>query len=139
MNKFLGEVKNGKLRLYNAINFENTLLKMDGKKIMLSIEVKRKLRSTGKITDKGNQNGFLWGVVYKLISEESGFSLEEVNNAIKYKFLRIGGSDEFPKIKSTKELNTIEFENLIDEIRVWALDFFNINIPTVESYYDGHI
>jgi len=51
-----------------------------------------------------------------------------MHRAIGYMFLRTGGSDELPKIGSTSGLSTKEWEDHMEQIRVWAAGE-NIHIP----------
>lgn len=136
---FLGTIKNGVFELDNKEDLLKHINKLaiKDKPTRVKIVIKRfyKIRSTGKITDKGNQNGYYWGCIIPILSEYFGYELDEMHEAIKYKFLRIGGTDDLPKIRSTASLNTIEWEDFMERIRIWALIEFNIIIPTVEDYY----
>lgn len=75
------------------------------------------------------QNRYLWGVPYKLLSEHLGYTIEEIHDICKYKFLSrpeiihniIKHRDEEIVItKSTTILNTADFERYTSSIRQWA-------------------
>lgn len=80
-----------------------------------------------------NQNAYYWGVVVKMLAEEFGYDPQDMHEALKYKFLASSIQLEngeflfFPKQSS--ELNTIEFEDYLEKIRIWAIMEFNILIP----------
>ena len=79
------------------------------------------------------QNKYDWGVVIAYISNETGFTDEEVHELLKFKFLQTskvskqGSMETF--IQSTTELDTLEAEEYLDKIRIWALNFLNLPIP----------
>ena len=128
------------LKYMEPIKMQRYLQTLAGKrpiKVNITIEKQYKRRSTGKPTDTGNQNGYYWKVVIPMLSDHFGYDPDEMHHAIKTKFLRIGGTDELPKVKSSAKLTTIEFEDLMEEIRIWALAEFNILIPTIDDYYSG--
>jgi len=136
MSNFYGEVNGGKLKIYNKSGFDTAVSLLEGKKIVLEIKVRRKVRSTGKITEKGNQNGYFYGVMLPIIAEWMGCFPEEAKIAIEIKFCRIGGTDEFPIVKPLKKHNTLEWEEVMEKIRIFFLTEFELSIPTVEDYYN---
>lgn len=136
MSNYFGEVNSGKLRIYSKESFDKEIASLDGKKIVLELKVRRKIRSTGKITEKGNQNGYFYGVMLPIIAEWMGCFPEEAKAAVEVQFCRIGGTDRFPIVKPIKKHNTLEFEELMEKIRIFFLTEFNVNIPTVEDYYN---
>ncbi len=92
-------------------------------------------RTTGKgkgtPDEESNQNGYLWGIVYPIISQSTGMEIGDIHDFIKVKFLPkpskldpdviVGGS--------TAKLNKLEWEELMLKIRIWALDDLQIKIP----------
>jgi len=133
--KFQGTVINGKF-----------VLKPDEKDIFLkyvsglkdglyniTIKRHRKMRSN-------EQMGYLYGVVYRMIADESGMSVEDVHEAMKGKFLRksVEVTNEKGKacimettesLSNDGEVNTAVMAGYIESIRVWAWDFFGMTIP----------
>ena len=80
----------------------------------IAISLKRKQRSL-------SENNYYWGVVIPLLCDWSGYSPEEMHDAIKHRFLfdfdkKLG----LARIGSTASLSTVEFENLMKKIREWA-------------------
>ena len=78
------------------------------------------------------QNRYLFGVVYKLISEETGYTDYEVHEIFKTlflkKYLRIG-KKEIRITESTTKLNTKEFESYCESIRMWCSSNLGFSIP----------
>ena len=84
-----------------------------------------RLRST-------SENKYYWGVVLDILSNELGYTKEEMHSVLKNLFLKelihIKGK-EFESVKSTAELTTTEFEEYLSDIRVFASKDFSIWIP----------
>jgi hypothetical protein len=82
------------------------------------------------------QNKYLWGVVYELISEHTGDSPGAVHKFFTAKYLTDTVEIHTPKgtieqefIRSTTELNTQEFSEYTNKIKDWARDFLEMHIP----------
>lgn len=91
-----------------------------------------------KITNPASiqQRRYLFGVIYKILSEELGYSVDEIHEICKMKFLSkttfVPTTENYESIKipkSTTELNTIEFEEYFSNIRQWAVMDLGIFIP----------
>jgi hypothetical protein len=75
------------------------------------------------------QNSYLWGVVYPVVSECTGFTDDEVHSAMKMLFLRVH-RDKLPDtVKSTRELSTEEFSDYVKAIQQWAAEQYGAYIP----------
>ena len=114
------DLNSDKRRLYDILKG------FTGKKLV-KIEKYRKKRSL-------NENRYYHGVVLRYISEATGFTGEEAHEVCKNRFLVYKKADklngeEFSVTKSTTELNTLEFEEYLEKIRMWALDFLDCLIP----------
>lgn len=80
------------------------------------------------------QNRYYRGVVVKMISEETGYTPEEVHEILKTKFLSYEKVIEktgevFTISRSTTELNTQEFEEFLEMCRMFAAQDIEIVIP----------
>lgn len=80
------------------------------------------VKENNKRTDK--QSKYYWGVIVPEIvkvANEAGnrYNKERVHELLKLRF----------DIESTTDLNTSEFEAKMEEIRIWAAQFFGITIP----------
>lgn len=135
--KFTGTIQNGVLTLDDPDRFKKYLSSLKAKKVSMTIKPHSKTRTSGQANEKSNQNGYYWKIVIPILSDYFGYNPDEMHQAIKHKFLRIGGTDELPKIGSSTKLNTKEWEDLMEKIRIWALTDYSINIPTVEDFYNG--
>jgi len=80
------------------------------------------------------ENSYYWGVIIKELCSFTGFQPDEMHEVLKMKFLRddktIRATGELvPGFKSTKTLNTAEFEAYCEAIRVFALADLDCYIP----------
>ena len=74
------------------------------------------------------QNSYYWGVVVRTLADELGYCQEDMHMALRIKFLAEDrGGLTVPK--STTKLDTQEFEEYLERIRNWAVDFAGIMIP----------
>ena len=135
MKTFLGKVQlvEGRKRLVlNApIQFQIEIKKYpEGKELALRLDDRKAKRSNA-------QNSYLWGVVYQLISETTGYTVNEVHEWGKRKFLPkkdiIIGSVLVQSTKSTTELNKNEMTEYIESLRSFAVNFLDCTIPTPED------
>ena len=117
---FMGKSEKGIVVLDDEKGFTEHIKSLDGKFIQLVVRRYRTNRSN-------NQNKYYWGVVIKILGDELGYMPDEMHEALKWKFLRKGGKLE--TVKSTSSLTTIEFEEYLELIRIWALRDLEIAIP----------
>ena len=79
------------------------------------------------------QNKYLWGVVYKILADELGYTTEEVHEICRYKFLPRKyvnlGDEEIETRKSTTKLSTVEFEAYTERIRAFCATELQIIVP----------
>lgn len=75
-----------------------------------------------------NQNKYYWGVVVVIMSDEFGYTAKEVHQILTREFLGYERNGQ-RFVKSTKELNTAEFESYLDKVRAWAFSEHGIHIP----------
>jgi len=81
----------------------------------------------------GNQNRYYFGVILAYLSEETGFTKEEAHQLMQRMFLRYdkqmpdGTTEAF--VRSTTSLNTLEFEEYLEKIRIFALSELATYIP----------
>lgn len=83
------------------------------------------------------QNRYYWGCVIQTLSDELGYTKDEVHAMLKHKFLtsmdsikneRTGISYLIPKEKSTTVLDTKEWEEFMSQVREFASMALNIYI-----------
>lgn len=76
----------------------------------------------------GKQNKYYWGVVIHLLTDFTWNMPDEMHEELKYLFLKDKSWERF-RIKDTKNLNTKEFEDYCENIRIWAAMEFWVHIP----------
>ena len=116
------------------INFD----KEEDKRKLFS--VLRNLKGSFAISLKKNKaarslasNRYYWGVVLAYLSEETGFTKDEAHQLMQRQFLKYakdasdGTSEMF--VRSTTSLNTIEMNEYIEQIRIFAVSELGVYIP----------
>lgn len=132
---FTGHVKKGKLFLRDRKQFDAYIAGLTGKDIDIEVRLHRKKRTTGQEWEKSNQNGYYHGVVipklqeYFKVSCNMDLDHEQIHDGIKNLFLSEGLHSKFPLINSTKNLDTLQWESLMQRIRDWAEEEYHLHIP----------
>lgn len=108
-------------------NIAAFLSQFDGRAVTVEIAKPASARSL-------RQNAYYWGVVLTYIAQETGHSTEELHIAMKdlflpRKFLALGKS-EVEIRKTTTDLTQTEFAKYLEQIRAWAAQELNLNIPS---------
>ena len=100
------------------------------------VEVKQ-----NKNTRSMNQNKYYWSAIVQPLAKELGYTVDELHDTLKVKFstqwLMIQHNDkEIPLqgIKSTTAMNTKEFEDYCEQIRIWAIVDLSIRLRTPNEY-----
>lgn len=120
---FSGRIEKGKVLLDNQNRYLVQLSKLEGQRIELVLRKEKSKRSI-------NQNNYYFGVVVEILADYCGYEREEMHEALKEKFLSAIPDDHgLRKIKSTTKLNTIEMEEYLEKIRLWASVELNCYIP----------
>lgn len=126
---FKGQIINGEIKLYNERGFDLLRWSLNNKKIELTLGKPEKPRS-------GQQNRYLHGIVMTLISEATGYTLEEAKEIVRAKFLsyELKVGDEIVTVgRSTASLNTKEFNLLVKQCQKWGAEDLDIYIPDPEE------
>lgn len=119
----MGETSTPVIKLYDANNFQELKYRLLGKEIELQLKKKTKKRSNP-------QNAYYWGCVLTVFGNALGYTAEEMHLICADKFLKyyeIG--KPFPRIRSTTELSTVQFNEYCSQIQIWASTDFGIYIP----------
>jgi hypothetical protein len=121
-------VRDGKLAPTNQqqLAVEGYLRTRSGKEVEVSLSRPVRVRSD-------RQNRYLWGVIYKILADDTGHTPEDIHAYLKdillpRKFVTLGGVER-EIAKSTKELEPQEFEKYAEQIRAWAASDLGIRIP----------
>lgn len=121
---FFGKVKEGKIQFENREKFFDFLSLLEGEPIQLLVEKVRTKRTLP-------QNAYYHGVIVKMIADEVGYANpDEVHQALKMMFLKkFIGKQQIPTVRSTTDLDTLEFEDYLEKVRTWAGETLNMRIP----------
>lgn len=128
--KFFGVVKAGKVYLDEPENYESYLHTLDEKRIELTIQ-KEQLNRTNQ------QSRYLFGVVYQAISDETGYTKEEVHEMMKSILLKdhkVVNDKRYTVVRSTSSLTTVEMSEFIEGCKRWAATELSLNIPDAQSF-----
>lgn len=120
----------GKLLMKEPVMFRENLKNFDGKEVVIEVRLKKKFRSNP-------QNDYYWRVVVKAFSDifnkaELSLTKDQVHDILKTKFLLV--KDPYPRIKSTTELTTIEFNDYLLQLQEWAASDFSCYIPDPNEF-----
>jgi hypothetical protein len=126
------KIVNGKC-IENKESINKAFEQYEGKEVKITIEERKATRST-------EQNNYLWGVIYPLLkkgffdTQGEVYSIEQIHEAMKQRYNYIDSinkqTGDFVRLpKSTTKNNTKEQEAYHEELRRFALEWFNINIP----------
>ena len=120
---------NGKLEFENISAFARKLAELKGERVQILVERRKKHRSIA-------ENNYYWGVVIPLLCDHFGYFEEEMHDVIKLKFLyEFDKRTGLARIRSTANLTTVEFEDLMTKIRTWASEEgVFIPLPNEEIY-----
>jgi hypothetical protein len=127
MNLFFARSENKQLRFSNPRVLDNYLASVDKKALYVTVELVRGIRTL-------NQNAYLWGVVYKLIADDTGHSENEIHlfckkKFMKRKFLKVLG-EEIEEERTTTRMSKIEFSEYVEAIRAHFAEFGIIKVLT---------
>lgn len=117
-----GKVLKGKFIPNDITAFKLSFCKHEGKEVEVTVKRKTTKRSN-------NQNRYYWGVVIHLLSDVSGYTPDQMHDALRYELLRDKTKVELPIIKSTTELSTIEMEAYLEDCRGLGAQHYGIYIP----------
>ena len=131
--EIISEVKNGTLTR-NTNLIKDAIQTFEGKQIVIKIEKAKKKRST-------QQNRFYFGVIIPIVQnclKEAGHIMtnESTHDLIKLKFLKEAlfvneeTGEVIERIKSTTELSTSQFMDLLAEINNFTFEYFGVTLPS---------
>jgi hypothetical protein len=131
--EIISEVKNGTLTR-NTNLIKDAIATFEGKQIVIKIEKAKKKRST-------QQNRFYYGVIIPIVQnclKEAGHLMtnESTHDLIKLKFLKEAlfvneeTGEVIERIKSTTELSTSQFMDLLAEINNFTFEYFGVTLPS---------
>lgn len=115
------EIQAGKIVTFDRQSFQSRIKFIGNGKFFLHISKDRPSRST-------QQNRYLWGCVYDLMSKDTGYTADEIHQIMAEMFL---GYEKNGKrfVRSTTTLSTVEMEDYLEKVRRFAATDLNIFIP----------
>ena len=109
-------------------------LKSLGDNYVVTVKKKKNTRSM-------NQNKYYWSAIVQPLAREIGYTIDEMHDTLKIKFSSKWSQVEYKdkliplhSTKSTTVMNTKEFEEYMEQIRIWAMIDLNINLKTPNQY-----
>ena len=88
-----------------------------------------------------NQNRYYWKCIVQELAKEIGYNTDEMHDALKIKFSSEWSQIEYKdkiipihNTKSTTVMNTKEFEDYCDKIRIWAIVDLGIRLKAPNDY-----
>lgn len=128
-----GDVIHGTLHVAPAMRaaLQEALLVWPDGPVTLTVEQATAARSP-------QANAYYWGVVVKALSSHTGYSPDEIHEILKVKFLPkdvalLRGNGhliaEFVIGGSTTQLGVSEFFEYVEQIRQWAFEALDVDIP----------
>jgi hypothetical protein len=138
--EFVCPVIGGRLPDRDAKRIGEAIRKLDGKRVVVSIEELKKKRS-------GQQNRYYFGVVVKLITDAFRDAGNMVNAENVHEFLKAevgklsqvlvtADGEVFRGPGSTAKLTTTEFSNYIEAVRAWAAEILDLQIPSPDEAFE---
>ena len=124
-SKHLAFIKNGNVTYQNKDKFDDHVLSYEGKTVVITVGEQKKRRSL-------NLNSYYWAVVVKLLSEETGYSKDEMHEALKSMFLRTRYKIKgiwIDGTKSTTKLSNKEMNDYLEEVKRFATTTLGVYIP----------
>jgi hypothetical protein len=119
-----GRVKNGEIEIQRF--FKDDIKKLEGKDV--------EIKELGSERTQ-QQNRYMWGVVYRLVAEHTGYTVEETHQVFRDRFLTYR-KGKFEFTKSTTDLNTKEFGEYLDKVIDYAQQELEIIIPEPDIEYE---
>ena len=125
--KFYATKKQGVIQYHQPVAVRKYIESFqDGQEFQVEMKVRRKYRTL-------SQNNYYWALL-TIVAEDLGYNPEEVHTTFKSMFLT-DRSKKIPLVRSTTALNTLEFSQYIEKIKVFCFQDLNISLPAPEDMY----
>lgn len=130
-------IEDGKIVLDDSYAFKTAMWRMRPGRVTITIEQERDRRSAAA-------NRYYWGVVIKLIAEETGQSEMDIHDDLRDRFLRktitytdkrTGLIHEREFSRGSSGLTVSEFYEFVEHARLFAAEFFGMRIPDPDREY----
>lgn len=119
-------IKDGALMVRNRKEMEREAVASGLNEFEVVLKKKTKSRSI--------QQNRWWWLCMSIMGEQLGYRREEMHEICKFKFLKrelidTKSGEVFEYLKSTTELSTTEFSELIESVIQWSAEQFKIVLP----------
>jgi len=133
--KFKGSITMGLFIPFNQEEWRRHVATLEGNEVEVVCKKYRAYKSRSN-----EQNSYYWSVIVRILSDDLGYTDEEVHEILKFKFLtdvreyvfeREGQKETklFNVPLTTTNLTTQRFEDYLSNIRTWASRELSIYIP----------
>jgi hypothetical protein len=136
-----GEVVSGKLKIDERERMLDELAQWSDGPVDVTIEKLLATRSP-------QANRYYWGAVIKAIARHTGYTADETHDMLKIMFLpkelavaNYNGEivSEFVIGGSTRRLNSVDFYDYVERVRLWALETLELNILPPDPDWRAHV
>jgi hypothetical protein len=138
-----GEIVHGKLHVAPSMRsaMQEALLVWPDGPVTLTVEREVATRSV-------QANAYYWAVVLKALADHTGYTPDELHEICKVKFLpkdvalkRGNGKvlAEFVIGGSTVRLSTVEFYDYVEQVRQWAFEALDVDVPPADPDWRAHV
>lgn len=128
--KLSAQVEEGKLVFHRPEVVNAYLQKYEGKVLEVIIRPPSKAKTL-------NQLAYLHGVVFVCISQDTGYTVEEIKGLLKSHFLTAYATkkdgQEFPYVRSLADLTVSEMAEFIEDCVMLAASHWSIVVPAVNE------
>jgi hypothetical protein len=124
--KFKGIPTNGVMSVNNLGQFTRYLHTLEGKECEIVVKKWRRKRTLP-------QNAYFHGVVCLILGNHWGYDVDEAHSAICTEFLTVSTDGKPDYVRSTTDLDTAEFNDFLEVVKMWASKEFGVYIPDPEK------
>lgn len=135
--EIISSIENGTIKRNRKL-FVDILKRFEGKEIKLTIQMNFRKRTN-------QENAYYWGCIIPIMQTcyyQAGYlwDKDRTHEALRFRFLKTERVNKltgemFEDILSTTELSTVDAEYYYQQIRDFALDYFNAIIPEPDTEY----
>ena len=123
--KIHGDVHNGVFS--NQAHLDKCFRSFEGKGVTVKITKRQQPRTTP-------QNSYLWGVVYRELSDRTGYSPDELHYEVEQLLRLRTRADEsgVRRVVPTSQMTVDELSDYIEAVKLWAWHTLQVHIPEPE-------
>ena len=119
---FSAEIENDNVRIHDPLILTNFLKKI-GETTRIVVTIQKWYK---KHSDK--QRKYYFGIPVTYLAAHTGFTPKEMHESLKWKFLA-EPTRHISRVPSITGMSTVQMEEYMESIRIWAADSLNCYIP----------